>query len=80
VLDHEKKGEIYNGVPCKGNKGNKVITFVAPNEPGVYMLWHYNDLQYSLNDASKNLKDRHKDYSTAKAWYGKFLAWVEVKN
>ena len=71
-------GTIYNGVPCKSAKGKKTFKFKAPSEPGVYLLWHFNDLQYSVADASKNLADRHKDDSNVKARYDKFLAWVEV--
>ena len=42
-------------------------------------MWHHCELQYSMSDAVKNLSN-HLDYNKAKNWYGKFVAWVEVRD
>ncbi len=75
MLDDEIVEGLYNGVPRGGWKGARTISFQAPKRHGVYMVWQYGDLQYTMADAIKNLKQR-----SCESPLRDFVAWVEVKD
>jgi hypothetical protein len=59
------------------SKGKKSISFKAPEQPGVYMLWQIFALEYSMEDAINNRKDHDCTVGEGRA-VNNFIAWVEV--
>ena len=53
VLDTTIIAEVYDSIPGGGDTFETAFSFKAPEEPGVYMIWRFNELQQSrLHDFS----------------------------
>jgi len=77
VMDKQIIGELSDGVPGRGRKIKKDISFVAPSELGTYMLWKKGDLQYSMRDARRNCENEMG--GRVKARYpDAFVGWLIV--
>eukprot|EP00418_Pyrodinium_bahamense_P075203 CAMPEP_0179065480 /NCGR_PEP_ID=MMETSP0796-20121207/28482_1 /TAXON_ID=73915 /ORGANISM="Pyrodinium bahamense, Strain pbaha01" /LENGTH=275 /DNA_ID=CAMNT_0020762453 /DNA_START=53 /DNA_END=880 /DNA_ORIENTATION=+ len=78
ALDSRVAAEVYNGVPGRGRDLKRSVSFQVPVEPGVYMLWRYNDLMYNMRDACHNFRQRHGD-TPRNAYPEFFVGWVVVE-
>ncbi|CAJ1395794.1 unnamed protein product [Effrenium voratum] len=78
VLDTSIVAELYDSVPGRNRPVNKNFSLVAPDAPGIYMLWRASDLQYSMRDARRNLENSHTRPNPAK-FPGSFVAWLVVE-
>merc|ERR1712216_744723 len=77
VMDADIIAELSDGVPRRGQKIDRQVSFVAPSACGAYMLWKNTQLQYNMRDARRCLEQgiggRVKSkYPTA------FVGWVVV--
>mmetsp|Transcript_113017 Transcript_113017/g.364928 ORF Transcript_113017/g.364928 Transcript_113017/m.364928 type:complete len:284 (+) Transcript_113017:80-931(+) len=79
ALDTQIIADLSDGVPGRGRNITKRISFKAPDDPGTYMLWRYNDLQYSMRDAKVNFQGRHGDRVKAELYPGCFVGWLVVE-
>lgn len=70
--------EVYNGVPSRPQKINRTVQVTAPSEPGAYLLFRFNDLQYSFADALRNFRNRTKR-ADANQYPSAFVAWLIVE-
>jgi hypothetical protein len=57
LLDLEPICEMYDGVPSSCEVGRAQVTFMAPTTPGLYVLWQSGQLQYTMQDALKNIRE-----------------------
>jgi len=71
--------EIYDGVPSRPQKINEAnVKVTAPEEPGAYMLFRFNDLQYSFADALRNFRNRNRAVH-ANQYPSLFVGWLIVE-
>ncbi|CAE7837954.1 unnamed protein product [Symbiodinium sp. CCMP2592] len=55
VLDTTIIAEVYDSIPGGGDTFDTAFSFKAPEEPGVYMIWRFNELQQSMEEAKASL-------------------------
>jgi len=77
ALDTTIIGEVYCSVPGQGDTFEVAVSFQAPSEPGTYMIWRFNDLQYGMEDAKNNFGNKHTSQDPEK-YPGCFTAWLVV--
>lgn len=78
IMDTTIVGELSDGVPSRGRKIDKRVSFTAPSEPGTYMLWKKGDLQYSMRDARRNCENEMG--GRVKSRYANaFVGWLVVE-
>eukprot|EP00927_Polykrikos_kofoidii_P013241 TRINITY_DN15767_c0_g1_i1.p1 TRINITY_DN15767_c0_g1~~TRINITY_DN15767_c0_g1_i1.p1 ORF type:complete len:308 (+),score=44.26 TRINITY_DN15767_c0_g1_i1:68-991(+) len=70
--------EVYNGVPTRGQNLNRTVTWTAPSEQGVHMLWKSNHLQYSMENAKRELSAK-LSLNEDKRYPSSFVGWVVVQ-
>jgi len=75
--DAKVVAEIYNGVPGGGRDISSKIKIEVPHQPGLHMLWRYTDLQYSMQDAVRNITNNHGQAVKAR-FPDDFVGWVII--
>lgn len=79
VLDKNIVAELSDGVPGRGRRLDRSLSFDAPSDPGIYMLWKEGALQYSMRDARRNVEQGIGGRITPNKYPKAFVSWVIVE-
>lgn len=70
--------ELFNGVPSRPQRFVWRGTVVAPSKPGAHMLYSFQDLQYSWEDARRNFSKISADGGLS-VYPNNFVGWLVVE-
>lgn len=78
ALDTKVIAELHDGVPRGGRKFSKNVKLVAPRDPGCYMLWKSNHLQYTMADAKREFQAKTAIVKEGQ-YPSRFVGWIVVQ-